>query len=224
MTKINKKNLLLTFAALLCVVFAALMITVPKHTVKATEQTTTDYRIYNKQEDFIIGAEPAGKLLVISGDLGNINSLFCLYNPTVYWDRVGNKLKAYDSGAIMQIQVFESLSTTEIAVITETTGIENISIAIIFPTTLWGRDLTGSTIDVIVENRVDYHLFANDGEEINPLPNETENKFDLSEWLHNAGNDVSAWLGDNVGISVSGGTLLIVGGVILFFALRRRRR
>ena len=62
----------------------------------------------------------------------------------------------------------------------------------------------------------------------NPTPTETntdeKKPFDLGEWLANAGDDVSAWLGDNVGIDTSGSTVLIVGAVIIVVILARRRR
>lgn len=61
-------------------------------------------------------------------------------------------------------------------------------------------------------------------DETDPLPNVTESKFDFGEWLHNAGEDVSAWLGDNVGIATTGSTVLIIGAVIIAVILLRKRR
>lgn len=63
-----------------------------------------------------------------------------------------------------------------------------------------------------------------DDERITPLPNVTESKFNLGEWLTQAGDDVSAWLGENVGIATTGSTVLIVGAIIIIIMLARRRR
>lgn len=61
-------------------------------------------------------------------------------------------------------------------------------------------------------------------DETDPLPNVTESKFDFGEWLHNAGEDISAWLGDNVGIATTGSTVLIVAAVIIAVMLLKKRR
>ena len=54
---------------------------------------------------------------------------------------------------------------------------------------------------------------------------ETENKkFDIGEWLVNTGENVSTWLGDNVGIATTGSTVLIVGAILIIIVLARRRR
>ena len=64
----------------------------------------------------------------------------------------------------------------------------------------------------------------------NPSDNPTEtdtngNKpFDLGAWLTQAGEDVSEWIGEIVGIATSGSTVLIVGAVIIVIVIARRRR
>ena len=68
---------------------------------------------------------------------------------------------------------------------------------------------------------------------IQPIPvqennNETntdeKKPFDFGEWLKNAGEDVSAWLGENVGIATTGSTVLIIGAVIIAVMLLKKRR
>ena len=63
-----------------------------------------------------------------------------------------------------------------------------------------------------------------ESENITTMPNVTEYKFDFGEWLKNAGEDVSAWLGDNVGIATTGSTVLIVAAVIIAVMLLKKRR
>ena len=48
--------------------------------------------------------------------------------------------------------------------------------------------------------------------------------FDLGEWFINAGEDVSTWINENVGVATTGSTVLIVGAIIIIIILARKRR
>ena len=242
MTKTKKKNLILTLAALLLAAFAALLFIAPKSIVKADEPETPVLSNYTQQEQFTVGAKLAGKLVIICGDCSDIdpgNMFFKTETPEVFFVCPIDSVMYYaENGAFSPITVY-NLTSSEIADVAARTETNNISFAFIVPDryvteTYTEIDLTNITVTEIESNSgLDFYLFSyvetlgnDNGGETNGDDNiSEENKpFDLSEWLHNAGEDVSAWLGDNVGISVKGGTVLIVGAVIIILAFRRRRR
>ncbi|MBR0190296.1 MAG: hypothetical protein IJQ23_07950 [Clostridia bacterium] len=236
MTKTKKSNFILVLAAILFAALAALLIISPKTVVKADEPDTPVYSNYTQQEQFAVGAKLAGKLVVICGDYSELepgDTIFLTENPDTYVvSPTAGVLYTFENSS-MNPTVLNYLTSSEIAEISAATGIENISAAFVFPDVSdTGIPFTDISVSLIESNPgLEFYLFSyvatsgnNGGEQINPLPNETENKFDLSEWLHNAGENVSVWLGENVGISVTGGTVLIVGAVIIFLTFRRRRR
>lgn len=56
-------------------------------------------------------------------------------------------------------------------------------------------------------------------------PSTDEKKpFDLGEWFVNAGEDVSTWINENVGVKTTGSTVLIVGAIIIIIIVARKRR
>lgn len=56
-------------------------------------------------------------------------------------------------------------------------------------------------------------------------PSTDEKKpFDLGEWFVNAGEDVSTWINENVGVATTGSTVLIVGAIIIIIIVARKRR
>ena len=52
----------------------------------------------------------------------------------------------------------------------------------------------------------------------------TDDKTDIGDWFNDLGNTISDWLGENVGLTVSGSAVLVIGGIILFFIIFRKRR
>lgn len=54
--------------------------------------------------------------------------------------------------------------------------------------------------------------------------NEGKKPFDFGEWIYNAGENVSTWISDNVGVATTGSTVLIVGAIIIIVLIFRRRR
>lgn len=64
----------------------------------------------------------------------------------------------------------------------------------------------------------------NPGEDPSETNTDEKKPFDFGEWLIGAGEDVSAWLGDNVGIATTGSTVLIVGAIIIAVLIFRKRR
>lgn len=61
-------------------------------------------------------------------------------------------------------------------------------------------------------------------ESTNNEAEENKKPFDLGEWFYNAGEDVSTWISENVGIATTGSTVLIVAAVIVFVLIFKKRR
>ena len=60
--------------------------------------------------------------------------------------------------------------------------------------------------------------------ESEPTEAGNNNQFDLGSWAQNTSNNISDWLGQNLGIATTGSTVLIVGIVIIVIILFKRRR
>lgn len=50
-----------------------------------------------------------------------------------------------------------------------------------------------------------------------------DKKTDIGDFFANLGDSISSWIGDNVGLSVSGGAVLVIGGIILLFILFKKK-
>ncbi len=211
MTKTKKRNIILTLAALLFAAFSALLFLAPKQakadetaTIPVLSETEASEKLSEPQDNQML----KGKYLLIAADVetvhfvwGNLSKGDGVFAFSWYIDgTAGDKNIEYTTimynGAEYEYLLFD-----------DNAGYEAF--------TYHTNNNEGKTV-YISDTEL---LFDEYGK-----PVEEKQPFDLGDWLKNAGNDVSAWLGDNVGISITGGTVLIIGAVIIFLVFRRRRR
>lgn len=62
------------------------------------------------------------------------------------------------------------------------------------------------------------------GSDIEKPDTDAEEPGTVGDWFNDLGNTISDWLGENVGLTVSGSAVLVIGGIILFFIIFRKRR
>ena len=62
------------------------------------------------------------------------------------------------------------------------------------------------------------------GSDIENPDTDAEEPGTVGDWFNDLGNTISDWLGENVGLTVSGSAVLVIGGIILFFIIFRKRR
>lgn len=64
-------------------------------------------------------------------------------------------------------------------------------------------------------------------QDFEPTPSEesgNNNPFDIGDWAQNTSNNISDWLGQNLGIATTGSTVLIIGIAIIAIMIFKRRR
>lgn len=62
------------------------------------------------------------------------------------------------------------------------------------------------------------------GSDIENPDTDAEEPGTVGDWFNDLGNTISDWLGENIGLTVSGSAVLVIGGIILFFIIFRKRR
>ena len=249
MIKARKISILTALAALvLAAISAALLFMVaPKRPAKADGETETVVSEYPDPTGWTSGTVTAGdtiaeKYIILSYSHATNATLKIVNNDDYY--NIAFNFDALEG--IWYITFINNHCNTYIAQIDLTAEVvaELINIVggndfyVYIPSVIEGiyeqEDISAYTFDTSDSNITIVYAPTQPEEPDDPgepeQPNEPtetpteEKKFDLAAWLINAGDSVSEWLGENVGIATTGSTVLIVGAIIIIIIATRRRK
>ena len=242
MTKVKKNNLLLTLLALLLAAVSAALIfmVAPKRAAKADETASIIEISESADYSSLIGEDLTDKIIMWDSDTaiditfmkngGFLATLSIRGTGTSYFETKGGSVDALvqsDNETITTLKAVSGLSDIEYYMRIPHELEDGYQVVSLESSSVSEADVRNGQAWILITEPTEPEEPSTEPEQDEPSsePSTDEKKpFDLGAWLTQAGDDVSEWIGENIGIATSGSTVLIVGAVIIVIVIARRRR